>query len=464
MKRLLAILLVTLPATVAEAQLYYDSFDAPVSSDFTAASDDWSSVWDGDRWTSALNLGAVSPQTDVNGPGAFGAPPDAFDNAIVVGEAEWNDYAVEAEFYVVDDDALGVVLRYSSADSYYLVVLSRDEMPSEGGTVDYLIAPQTRLYRVTLGGATQLLDPIPVQAYAAVSSLRQRIRVDVHGTTLTAWIGSGDEPIDTSTTPVFNITDDVPAAPESGLAGVYAFSMGEGLLGTYFDAFRVSPLDSDDDGKNNYDEISAGTDPYDADSDDDGVLDGDEYLWLGDADEDDLINALDWDSDNDGLPDGLEVGISTPHADTNVSAGHFTADADSGATTTDPLDPDSDDGGVDDGVEDINQNGAYEPDLGETDPNDGDDDDEFVDGGTDVDTDVDTDTDTDADSDTDSDGDTDSDSDSDSDTDSDLDTGADGGVNELGGLYGGPNCGCATTGSGPRASASLITLLTDLVR
>ena len=171
MKRLLALLLTALPASAAQAQMFYDSFDGPVSDEFAAASADWEAVWDGDRWTSALNLGAVCPNTDVDGPGAFGAPGDAFDNAIVAGEEDWHDYAVEVEFHAADDDALGVVLRYSSADSYYVVVLSRDEMPSDGGDVDYLIAPETRLYRVTLGGAIEILAPSPTPPPAGLAGL-----------------------------------------------------------------------------------------------------------------------------------------------------------------------------------------------------------------------------------------------------------------------------------------------------
>ncbi|WP_437590194.1 DUF3344 domain-containing protein [Sorangium sp. So ce1000] len=130
--------------------------------------------------------------------------------------------------------------------------------------------------------------------------------------------------------------------------------------------------DSDNDGIEDPDEIEAGTDPKDADSDDDGVIDGDEPHFGEDTDGDGLINALDPDSDNDGLYDGTELGLPCDNAATDVAAGHCRADGDAGATKTDPLDADTDDGGVDDGLEDFDLDGVV--DAGETDPNNGADD------------------------------------------------------------------------------------------
>ncbi|WP_437762231.1 hypothetical protein WME77_29595 [Sorangium sp. So ce764] len=125
--------------------------------------------------------------------------------------------------------------------------------------------------------------------------------------------------------------------------------------------------DSDNDGIDDPDELEAGTDPNDADSDDDGVIDGDEPDFNEDSDEDGLINALDPDSDNDGLYDGTELGLPCDNAATSAAAGHCRADGDAGATKTDPLDADTDDGGVPDGQEDFDLDGVV--DAGETDPN-----------------------------------------------------------------------------------------------
>ena len=131
----------------------------------------------------------------------------------------------------------------------------------------------------------------------------------------------------------------------------------------------VIQLDTDGDGLPDDEETTAGTDPFDADSDDDGVSDGDEPLWNQDSDGDGLINALDPDSDDDGLFDGTELGLDCSNPDTDTSKGNCTPDGDAGATTTDPLDADTDDGGVKDGGEDSNLNGVV--DAGETDPTTG---------------------------------------------------------------------------------------------
>jgi hypothetical protein len=137
--------------------------------------------------------------------------------------------------------------------------------------------------------------------------------------------------------------------------------------------------DDDDDGLSNGDETDIGTNPHDADSDDDGVIDGMEPMPGKDSDNDGKVNALDPDSDNDGLDDGTELGKDCSSMATDATAGHCVPDADMGATKTDPLKPDTDGGSVDDGTEDENHNGKI--DTGERDPNDPADDVPAVDAG-----------------------------------------------------------------------------------
>ncbi|MCX5858496.1 MAG: hypothetical protein NT056_01145, partial [Proteobacteria bacterium] len=85
------------------------------------------------------------------------------------------------------------------------------------------------------------------------------------------------------------------------------------------------------------------TDPGDDDTDNDGILDGNE-----DADWDRVVDPGEtdpnkFDSDNDGLGDGQEIGLGGPQGTgTNPIP---TWDGDSGATTTNPLDDDTDDDG-----------------------------------------------------------------------------------------------------------------------
>jgi uncharacterized protein (TIGR03382 family) len=111
---------------------------------------------------------------------------------------------------------------------------------------------------------------------------------------------------------------------------------------------------------------STTTDPNDADTDDDGISDGNE-----DADQDGAMAGLETDpvlSDTDGdwILDGTEIGLTAAQTgDTDASV--FVADADP-STTTDPLRRDSDGGTIIDGTEDGNLNGRVDAD--ECDPND----------------------------------------------------------------------------------------------
>jgi hypothetical protein len=94
------------------------------------------------------------------------------------------------------------------------------------------------------------------------------------------------------------------------------------------------------------------------DSDGDGLSDAFE-LMIG-------TDPFDPDTDDDGLFDGTEMGFACDNPKTDLSLHHCIPDADHGATVTDPLDPDTDHGGASDGSEDSNLNGRIDP--GETDP------------------------------------------------------------------------------------------------
>lgn len=125
-------------------------------------------------------------------------------------------------------------------------------------------------------------------------------------------------------------------------------------------------VDSDGDGLSDALETTLGSDPMDADTDDDGTLDGAEPNPGLDTDGDGLPNILDVDSDNDGLFDGTEMGFDCSNPATNAANGTCIADADMGLTVTSPLDRDTDNGGVPDGAEDFNHNGTL--DKGELEP------------------------------------------------------------------------------------------------
>lgn len=134
----------------------------------------------------------------------------------------------------------------------------------------------------------------------------------------------------------------------------------------------ASVVDTDSDGLSDGTETTMGSNPNDKDSDDDGLLDGDEPNPADDRDGDGKPDILDPDSDGDGLFDGTEAGKSCSNAATDISKGQCTADADGGATTTFVLTADTDRGGVSDGLEDTNHDGAKG--AGERDPLNGTDD------------------------------------------------------------------------------------------
>lgn len=108
------------------------------------------------------------------------------------------------------------------------------------------------------------------------------------------------------------------------------------------------------------------TDPADADTDDDGLLDSDE-----DGNEDGAMTGNETDpvlndTDGDGVLDGTERGVGASRSN-HTDPSKFKADADT-SSTTDPLQADSDGGLVPDGEEDLNANGRVDTD--ECDPND----------------------------------------------------------------------------------------------
>jgi len=135
---------------------------------------------------------------------------------------------------------------------------------------------------------------------------------------------------------------------------------------THQDFILFSNVDSDDDGLTDDIEAILGTDHDDADTDDDGILDGDEdanHNGVVDSNETDPTMT---DTDGDGIQDGTELGYTIEHKDADTDIEVFQPDLDP-STTTNPLRADTDGDGMSDGEEDINYNGRV--DEGESDPN-----------------------------------------------------------------------------------------------
>jgi len=159
--------------------------------------------------------------------------------------------------------------------------------------------------------------------------------------------------------------------------------------------------DSDGDDLTDAEELVLGTDPDDADTDDDGVQDGPELGGDGVADATDT-DPLDADTDDDGLADGADAAPLDPDGDADgiddgtesgndvpIPGGYsnggipfdgtdpaWVGDQDP-STTTDPTNPDTDGDGLTDGEEDTNFDGETVNTIGgsgtagsgESDPN-----------------------------------------------------------------------------------------------
>ena len=126
-------------------------------------------------------------------------------------------------------------------------------------------------------------------------------------------------------------------------------------------------LDRDGDGITDQMEMEIKTDPTESDTDHDDFDDKEEYdYWMGrqenesldelapdgDFDEDGIPNILDWDSDNDGVPDGDEIENGSDPADPDTDDDGLW-DGDESHRGTDPNKKDTDGDGIPDGADDM---------------------------------------------------------------------------------------------------------------
>ena len=87
-----------------------------------------------DNWTTN-HSGGISNQEDEGEYGSeFGGDSsleadDWYENFLVTGDYSWSNVAIEADMSTTDDDGMGLVVRYSSAESYYMCQLTNDRAP-----------------------------------------------------------------------------------------------------------------------------------------------------------------------------------------------------------------------------------------------------------------------------------------------------------------------------------------------
>ena len=115
-------------------------------------------------------------------------------------------------------------------------------------------------------------------------------------------------------------------------------------------------VDSDGDGLSDAEEALRGTNPNDTDTDDDGILDGNEIRGSTGTD------PLDPDTDSDGVDDGVEYDLGTSPTNSD-SDGDGLSDRDESKAGTNPLAPDTDSDGLDDLAELIAGTNPTNPDT-----------------------------------------------------------------------------------------------------
>ena len=124
--------------------------------------------------------------------------------------------------------------------------------------------------------------------------------------------------------------------------------------------------DVDGDGiKDAAENASSCLDADDADTDNDGIADGDEDMNKNGVKDSGETDPCRRDTDNDGIQDGTELGLTLNDIGADTDTAIFQPDL-GPSTKTNPLDDDSDNDGLSDGEEDLNRNGRV--DAGETEP------------------------------------------------------------------------------------------------
>jgi|GEM_PF-1524012 len=232
-------------------------------------------------------------------------------------------------------------------------------------------------------GETSSLDILLVEEaqvpLETPDTLSPEVGANIAGSSLTLqWTtGGGDQwPLQvinrTTTKSVFiGTVVDGPQKTLTGLApGSYDWRVsackGEACAGwSPYSSFGIEELDTDGDGLSDYLEAGMCTDSADADSDDDGIPDGVEDANQNGTKDPGETDPCDEDTDGDGIQDGTEMGVTHSEIGSDTDLSVFQPDEDPG-TTTDPLNQDTDGDGTKDGEEDSNRNGRV--DISERDP------------------------------------------------------------------------------------------------
>ena len=251
-----------------------------------SGTDGWESGYDGDDWTTLGEGPEVHPRTDDEG-GRW-IDRDATSNHLTqILQGPFGESSVEAKVTIADDDAIGLLLRKSAHDTFYLFYMTRDAAPALGAGGESMTGNGAYIYRVRNGNAAlRCSNEEPEARFSMASEIHQRLRFELVGDTLRAYYDTDTEGAWNPDDALLECTDADPLGP--GQVALYAYNAGEASGQVGFADLTVHQWDTDDDGWG---------DDVDCAPDDNAVHPGaDEICDDGvDNDCDDLIDDLDED-------------------------------------------------------------------------------------------------------------------------------------------------------------------------
>ena len=327
----LSLLVLLIPASaVAQSTAFEDDFACDNSASFgSPAVFGWKSLrGNTDPYTAASN-GGVSPVTDDSG-GNFGGAVDDYENFLLTGHPLWDDTAIEADLTNLDQDAMGLVVRYASTTSYYSCTATKDDDVDCGGA-GAVFADGFRLRRVSSAACAGDYVVASNLGFSFTQGATYRTRLEVIGSEVTCTIDSGLDGLGVGVDTTLFFDDPAPLPP--GEAGFLSFNNGGANGEMVFDNAFIETFDPDTDldGLPDAVEAAIGSNPLLGDSDADGISDryeADFAELAPNTDADAAKDFLDLDSDADGHPDAEEGG-GEPPVDTDCDGVADYRDADS---------------------------------------------------------------------------------------------------------------------------------------